>query len=193
MRDDADTVRRGIVAQGNRSSLIISNCNFYDINQESIRLEDPSSNVIITGNMFHSCGASLVSTNGIIRIDGTGNDIIITNNIFGAGTPPPSGRPLTVATSANRLIFKDNDVNGLTNKAPNIAAISTDIRMSDNLGLSPVGRITNSVNTTNNTIGSYGGTTAYPFLHRLYYRRRNNDDNFNCRDRSIDNLEGWLW
>lgn len=85
LRDDADTVRRGIVAQGNRSSLIISNCNFYDINQESIRLEDPSSNVIITGNMFHSCGASLVSTNGIIRIDGTGNDIIITNNIFGAG------------------------------------------------------------------------------------------------------------
>ena len=34
--------------------------------------------------MFHSCGASLDSTNGIIRIDGTGNDIIITNNIFGA-------------------------------------------------------------------------------------------------------------
>ena len=91
LRDDADTVRRGIVAQGNRSSLIISNCNFYDINQESIRLEDPSSNVIITGNMFHSCGASLVSTNGIIRIDGTGNDIIITNNIFGAGTSSTFG------------------------------------------------------------------------------------------------------
>ena len=34
--------------------------------------------------------------------------------------------------------------------------------MSDNLGLSPVGRITNSVNTTNNTIGSYGGTTGVP-------------------------------
>ena len=75
--------------------------------------------------MFHSCGANLASTNGIIKATGTVNDLIITNNIFGAGTPAPSGRPLVVTTAANRVIFKDNDVNGLTNKLPTIPATST--------------------------------------------------------------------
>ena len=37
LRDDADTVRRGIVAQGNRSSLHHFKLQLYDINQESIK------------------------------------------------------------------------------------------------------------------------------------------------------------
>jgi len=160
LQDDADTVRRGIVVQGNRSSISITNNNFYDLNQESIYLEDPVSNVLISGNIFHSVGASLSSTNGVIRATGTVSDLIITNNIFGAGTPPPSGRPLAVTTLATRVLFKNNDVNGLTNKAPNLPAASTAIVIKDNLGLNPIGNVTNPINTTNNTIGTFGGSTA---------------------------------
>ena len=157
---DADTNRRGIVVNGNRGSIIISNCQFYDINRECIKLNSPTSNIIITGNMFHSCGGSLGSTNGMINITGTVNDLTITSNIFGAGTPPPLGRPFVIATAGNRIIFKNNNVNGLTNKSPTIPAISTDITMLDNIGLNPIGKITNPVNTTQNTIGNYGGTTS---------------------------------
>ena len=125
LHDDADTVRRGVVIQSNRTTVTISNCSFFDINQESILIETGVNNVIINGNTFHSCGANLASTNGIVKTLGTVNDLIITNNIFGAGTPAPAGRPYVGITAVNRLVFTGNDVNGLTNKTPTIPAIST--------------------------------------------------------------------
>lgn len=160
LKDDADTVRRGIIVQPNRSSVIISGCQFYDLNQESILIEDACKHIIITGNMFHSVGASLVSTNGIVKLLGNTDNIIISNNDFCAGTPAPSGRPLVAVTSVDHLVFTGNDVTGLTNKLPTIPAISTDVCVKDNAGLNPINKITNHTNVAQNQIGFYGGTTA---------------------------------
>jgi hypothetical protein len=160
LKDDVDTVRRGIIVQANRSSVIISGCQFYDLNQESIIIEDGCKHVIVTGNMFHSVGANLVSTNSIVKLLGNTDDIIVSNNDFCAGTPAPTGRPLVAVTSVDHLIFTGNDVSGLTNKLPTIPAISTDVCVKDNAGLNPINRITNHTNVAQNQIGFYGGTTA---------------------------------
>jgi len=160
LKDDVDTVRRGIIVQGNRSSVIISGCQFFDLNQESIIIEDGSKHVIITGNMFHSVGGSLVSTNGIVKLLGNTDNIIVSNNDFCAGTPAPTGRPLVAVTSVDHLVFTGNDVSGLTNRLPTIPAISTDVCVKDNAGLNPINRITNHTNVAQNQIGFYGGTTA---------------------------------
>lgn len=162
LHDDADTVRRGIVVQTNRQQVIISNNQFFDINQESILLEGTINNVIISNNMFVTCGANLSSTNGIIKATGTISDTTITGNIMGAGTPAPAGRPLVVTTAAHRLLFVNNNVNGLTNLRPTLPSASTNVTMKDNPGLSPLGIITNPINTTVNSIGYYGGTTGTP-------------------------------
>jgi len=153
-------IRIGGSSTSNRSSIIISNCQFYNVPDQVIQIDDEAKNIIITGNMFHSCGGDLSSSAGLIQVTADADDLIITNNIFGAGTPPASGRPLYVTTSVDRCIFKDNNCNGLTNKLPTIPAISVDVTMLDNIGLNPIGKIATAVNTTTDTIGSYGGTTA---------------------------------
>lgn len=153
-------IRIGSSSTSNRSSIIISNCQFYNVPDQVIQIDDESKNIIISGNMFHSCGTDLSSSAGLIQVTADADDLIVTNNIFGAGTPPASGRPLYVTTSVDHCLFKNNDCTGLTNKLPTIPAISTDVSMIDNLSLNPIGKITNPINTTQNTIGSYGGTTA---------------------------------
>lgn len=151
---------KGIVISANRSSVSVINCQFYNIEDACVELEDGTKNVIVSGCIFHSCGSGLSSSSGLVRALGNVDDLIIANNIFGAGTPSASGRPLYVTTSVDRLTFKDNNCNGLTNKQPTITAASTDVTMADNAALNPIGKITNFANNTNNTIGSYGGTTA---------------------------------
>lgn len=153
-------IRLGGSSTGNRSSIIISNCQFYNVPDQVIQIEGGSNDIIIDNNIFHSCGSALSSSAGLIQITSTTTDILVQGNIFGAGTPPVSARPLYVTTSVDRCLFKDNDCNGLTNKMPTIPAISTDVTITDNLSLNPIGKITSPVNTTQNTIGNYGGTTS---------------------------------
>jgi hypothetical protein len=155
-------IRIGSSSTSNRSSIIIKGCQFWNVPDQNIQIDGGSKNIIISGNIFHSCGADLNSSSGLIQVTGTATDLIVTENIFGAGTAPANARPLYVTTSVDRCIFKDNDCNGLTNKMPTIPAASTDVRINDNLGLNPINVIATPINTTNNTIGSYGGTTATP-------------------------------
>jgi len=79
-------------------------------------------------------------------------------NTTSAGTAPGSAHPVEFATSVDRLIFKDNDVNGLTNKSLIVPTASTAVNIHDNLSYNPIGSITNPIGTS--TIGLYGGTTA---------------------------------
>jgi hypothetical protein len=164
LRDDADTVTRGIVVQANRKSVVINACQFFDLNSEAIIIDVDTADIIISNNMFHSCGADLGSANGLIRCLGDVDKLNITNNHFGAGTPSPAGRPLAVDTALggiiNHLVFTGNDVVGLTNTMPIIPAGSTDVWIERNPGLNPINKVTNFVDTTNHTIGCYGGSTA---------------------------------
>lgn len=153
-------VTRGIRVLDNRADVQIIGNYFFNILEEPILIATGTKNIIIKDNIFHTCGASLSSSRGLIRCVGTITDLIVQGNIFGAGTAPASARPLEVATSVASLIFKDNDCNGLTNKSPVLTAASTDVTMMDNLGLNPIGNVSTPINTSNNTIGSYGGTTA---------------------------------
>ena len=151
---------KGIVISDNRSSITVKNCQFYNIEDANIEIDDGAKHVNISGNIHHSCGSGLSSSSGLIRCTGNVDDLIITDNDFGAGTPSASGRPLYVVTSVDHLEFSGNDCTGLTNKLPTIPAISTDVNIHDNRGLNPIGNITNPINTSNNTIGLYGGTTG---------------------------------
>lgn len=153
-------IRLGSSSTSNRSSIIISNCQFWNIPDQCIQIDDETKNIIIDHNLFHSCGADLSSNAGLIQITADADDILVQGNIFGAGTAPANARPLYVTTSVDRCDFSHNDCNGLTNKTPTITAASTDVNIVDNLGLNPIGKITNFANNTNNTIGLYGGTTS---------------------------------
>ena len=157
----AGGVGRGVRIENNRASILIQGCQFYNVPDDVIRIETPGSNFIIANNMFHSCGADLTINGGLIMSpSGTVSDLIIQGNIFGAGTPPANARPLFITTTANRLLFTNNDVNGLTNTSPSIGAASTDCRVENNLGLNPIGKITNPTHSGNVTLGFYGGDVA---------------------------------
>jgi hypothetical protein len=160
LRDDVDTVTRGIVVQSNRKSVVINACQFFDLSSEAIIIEADTADIIVSNNMFHSCGVDLISTNGLIRCLGNIDKLNVTNNHFGAGTPSPAGRPLVFDTGVvNHLVFEGNDVVGLTNKTPSILAGSTDVWVNTNPGLNPLNKLTNFVDTTNHTIGFFGGST----------------------------------
>ena len=161
LKDDVDTVTRGIVIQSNRKSVVINACQFFDMNSEAIIIEEDTADVIISNNMFHSCGADLLSTDGLITLLGDIDKLNVTNNNFAAGTPSTAGRPLVQdAGVINHFVFQGNDVAGLTNTMPTILAGSTDVWVNNNPGLNPINKITNFIDTTNHTIGFYGGTTA---------------------------------
>jgi hypothetical protein len=151
---------KGVSISANRSSVSINNCQFYNIEDANVEIEDGVKNVIVSNCIFHSCGSGLSSSSGLIRCLGNVDDLVIIGNIFGAGTPAASGRPLYVTTSVDRLIFANNDCNGLTNKTPTIPAISTDVNICNNAALNPLNLLTTPINTTQNTIGLYGGTTS---------------------------------
>jgi hypothetical protein len=136
LKDDADTVRRGIIISAYRGSVSIIGTQFYDINQESILFEGNNKNITVSGCVFHSCGANLASSNGLIKA-ATGaqvDKLIVTQNQFDAGTPAPSGHPLYLTMPINGLIFKDNIVLGLTNKDPVVPSGSTNTIIKDNAG-----------------------------------------------------------
>jgi len=162
--------RRAVRINTHRKGVKIKDCLFKNIAGIVIRLNEdvslgghtPPSSIIIEGNTFHSCGADLSSTYGLIWGDAGCNDLLVKNNVFGVGTAPASAYPLKLAGTINRMVFEGNSVNGLTNKMPQFAAASTDIRIRDNPGLNPTNKITNHINNTNSTIGTYGGTTATP-------------------------------
>jgi hypothetical protein len=153
---------KGISISANRSSISITNCQFYNIEDANIEIEDGVSHVVIANCIHHSCGSGLSSSSGLIKCLGNVDDLIVRGNDYGAGTPAASGRPLYVATSVDGLEFSGNDCRGLTNKTPTIPAISTDVNIHDNPGLNPINKIATAFNTTNNTVGLYGGSTAAP-------------------------------
>lgn len=162
VEDVAFDTGRGIRITTNRANVIINSCIFNNIPDECIDIRSGVKNVIINNCVFNSCAGDVGSGGGYIRILTTATDIIIKDNVFGAGTPSPAARPLWVGTSVTRLLFADNDVQGLTNKMPSIPAASIGVNIRDNMGLNPINKITNPFNTTSNTFGVYGGTSAAP-------------------------------
>jgi hypothetical protein len=124
---------KGVSINDNRSSIVINACQFYNIEDANIEIGDGVKNVEVNNCVFHSCGSGLSSSSGLIRCLGNVDDLTVTNNIFGAGTPPASGRPLYVVTSIDRLVYTGNNVNGLTNKEP-VLGTSTDVTMHSNAG-----------------------------------------------------------
>lgn len=152
--------RRGIRIQANRASVIITGCQFYDIADQPIYLEDGVSDVVISNCIFRNCGANLSTITGIIYATANVDNLVVSNNIFGSGTSPPNARSLYVVTSVDGLTFTGNNIRGMTSKVLNIPAISTDVVVKNNIGMNPLNSVTNHTNTTTNTIGFYGGTTA---------------------------------
>ncbi len=159
VRPDVNGTARGIRIYG-RKSISIVGCEFFNIPDEVIVINDGCANIIFDNNIVHSCGSTLSNPTGLIRCLGNVDDLLVRGNIFGAGTPSADGTPLNVVTSVDRLVFKDNDVNGLTNKIPSIPAISTVVVIKDNPGLNPLNQITDHTNNTTHTLGSYGGVAA---------------------------------
>ncbi len=157
---DTNPLARGIRIGVNRGGILITNCSFHNIANEVIDIRAGASNINISNNIFSSCAGSQGSGGGYIRVLTTASDLIIKGNTFDAGTPSAAGRPLWIGTSVAGLKFIYNDVNGLTNKMPTVPAASTDITIMENIGLNPIGRVTNPVNATSSTIGSFGGTTS---------------------------------
>jgi hypothetical protein len=159
---DTNPLARGIRIGANRAGVTISDCEFHNINNEVIDIRAGASNIDIHDNIFSSCAGNVSSAGGYIRVLTTASDLNIHDNTFDAGVPSPAARPLWIGTSVARMSFINNDVNGLTNKAPTIPAASTGVRIENNIGLNPLNLITNPFNTSTNTVGFYGGTAAAP-------------------------------
>ncbi len=152
--------RRGIRIQSNRAAVTITGCQFYDVVDQGIYIEDLCKDIIISDCIFRNTSTNSSSSSGVIYAAGNVDNLTVTNNIFGSGTSPANAKALYVVTSVDGLVFTGNNVVGMTSKVLNIPAISTGIIVKDNIGMNPFNKITNHTNTSTFTIGFYGGTTA---------------------------------
>jgi len=156
---EASADQDGIRIEGNRSSVLISDCLFYNIEDKAIQIGDQCSHITITGNIFDTCGGDNSSSEGIIHCLGYCSDLTVANNDFSAGTAPANSRPVYFVTGVDRFTFVNNNVQALTNTSPTVPAGSGFVKLRDNSGLNAIGKVTNFVDSTNHIIAFFGGNT----------------------------------